>query len=160
VRHGGFGGPGWEPVPPPAPVLSPAAMRILCASPFMCMVAGGAQGRAVAAQSRGAIALWCAIVRHAQDILRVRYGVPLLVVLWDRDTPLDDKIIAAVLAESEERGGMQVASVRLMPELFDGRFWIPVDEHPTPQAYDALAAALLDAIEDGRVRLGPLPALD
>jgi hypothetical protein len=114
-----------------------------CPSALLCRLSRGLQARA-GASSSASLALWRGLVRRSRDILRERYGIPLVTLVWANGSGDAPALESELVAE-----GLPVASTRTLIAVGDPDFRLPFDEHPNPQAHVRVAAALLDRLADG-----------
>lgn len=100
--------------------------------------------RRVLAERPRELELFAAIVAETRDILRQRYEIPLLVILWSR-RPEE----AEPLRESLRRRGVECVTIRdVIPDFGDGAGFVlsPRDGHPNARAHARIADWLSDWI--------------
>ena len=93
------------------------------------------------------IRLYVGIIRKTRDIAVSRYpGAEFHHLLWELDA--DQQLIRQVAAALED-GGIRVHRVSdIIPDYQENRksYQIPVDGHPTPEAYEKIAGYLVASL--------------
>ena len=101
-----------------------------------------------------------AILERANRLVKDRYGMDLLVVVWDAGmTPRSqiEKARMAWLADGLSKAGIAHFSVsEIAPPLQGPPYYIPGDGHPNRTAYAAVAKGDRGALQQDRVLRGSL----
>jgi hypothetical protein len=112
-----------------------------CRSALLCRLLSGV---GVASRvSPASLELWRALVRRSSTLLRERYGIPLVTVVWANGSG-----DAAALERALAADRSPAASTRTLIAVGDPALRLPFDEHPNARAHALVAGALLDRVDD------------